>query len=338
MQKLFRQALLCATASLMSSFALVELRADAPASFSAAPLPLSLTSFGATKSGDTVFVYGGHTGDAHSYSDLEQSNQLLSLDLKNPQQEWKVCSESTRLQGLALVAYNNKIIRVGGFSAQNKAGEDHNLQSTNEVAAFDIESKQWETLPSLPEPRSSHDALLLGSKLYVVGGWHLNGDSNSGQWHDTAYYMDLASDSLSWTKIATPPFQRRALSLVNAGDSIVAIGGMETKGKITKQTAVYSTTEDAWTQGPELVGDHRMLGFGTAAINVHDVVLLSSPDGALQKLDTTSHTWQPCGKTQDARFFHELVSLDDGHVLVLGGANMEHGKYVDVEVIDVSKL
>ncbi len=315
------------------TFSLAE---DSPA-FKAAEIPLTLTSFGATRLGDKVYIYGGHTGDAHSYSDKEQSNQLLCLDLSKPQEPWQVISESTRLQGLAIVAYNGKVIRIGGFTALNALGEEHKLKSSNEVSAYDVGTGKWEELPSLPEARSSHDAILVGSKVYVVGGWQLDGGSNDSQWHDTAYVMDLAAEKLEWKPIAKPPFQRRALSLVAYGDSIAAIGGMEAEGKITKDTVIYSPAEDKWQDGPDLVGEGRMTGFGTAAIAVNGTVLVSTIDGALQQLKLGDSEWKACGKTQDARFFHELIALDSNRVLVLGGANMEHGKFQNIEVINVSK-
>ncbi len=81
--------------------------------------------------------------------------------------------------------------------------------------------------------------------------------------------MDLSADKLEWKPIAKPPFQRRALSLVVHGDLIAAVGGMEGQGKITKDTAFYSPAEDKWIDGPDLVGEGRMTGFGTAAIAVN---------------------------------------------------------------------
>jgi hypothetical protein len=310
--------------------------ADSAEKFAAAELPLTLTSFGAARLGDKVYVYGGHTGEAHSYSNDQQSNQLLSLDLSHPDQPWKVESESDRLQGLALIAYQGKVIRVGGFSALNAAGEKHVLKSTAEVAAYDVASGKWEELPALPEPRSSHDAILVGSKIYVVGGWQLDGGSSDSKWGDKAFVIDLAASNPQWSEIAAPPFKRRALSLAQLGDSIIAVGGMEANQEITRHTTIYSPAENAWHEGPELVGDGHMMGFGTAAIAVDGATLVSAIDGSLQELKVGADQWTPCGKTEDARFFHELISLDAHHVLVLGGANMgEHRKFQNIEVINL---
>ena len=51
-------------------------------------LPLELTSFGGAVANGTLFIYGGHSGAAHSYSTAEQSDEFWSLDLNAPQ-KWK---------------------------------------------------------------------------------------------------------------------------------------------------------------------------------------------------------------------------------------------------------
>jgi hypothetical protein len=43
-----------------------------------------------------------------------------------------------------------------------------------------------EDIAPLPAPRSSHDAVVLGNKLYVVGGWQLNGSTESNLAFDGA--------------------------------------------------------------------------------------------------------------------------------------------------------
>ncbi len=301
-----------------------------------APLPVTITSFGATKFDNKIYIFGGHLGDAHSYSTSLQSNQLLELDLAEPSSQWQVVSESDRLQGHVMLAHDGKLIRIGGFSARNADGQPHDLHSTDAVMTFDLATKQWSSLPSLPEARSSHDAILMGDTIYVVGGWKLD-DPNSQSWHEAAYKMDLSADKLAWQPIANPPFQRRALSLAVLGDRIVAIGGMQNQGEISKATVYYDPMSDSWSEGPELIGEGKMIGFGTAAISGDDKIIVNCIDGSIQQLVTGSDRWELVGKTADARFFQELVEVDSNRLVSIGGANMESGKFRDLEVIDLSK-
>jgi N-acetylneuraminic acid mutarotase len=85
--------------------------------------------------------------------------------------QWQPLAGGPRLQGLALVAYGDRLIRIGGFTAANALGEDHDLRSQTDVASFDPATGQWTSMASLPESRSSLDAAVIGDTVYVVGGW-----------------------------------------------------------------------------------------------------------------------------------------------------------------------
>ena len=135
-----------------------------------AALPRGITSFGAAVINDWLYVYGGHFGRPHHYSNTSQSNELSRLNLRKSAR-WEVIAKGPRLQGLAMVAHNGKLYRIGGFTAYNQEDEDRNLHSVADFVRFDPQTKQWESLPPLPEPRSSHDAVVIRDKLYVVGGW-----------------------------------------------------------------------------------------------------------------------------------------------------------------------
>ena len=63
--------------------------------------------------------------------------------------------------GLAMVAHQDQLILLGGFTAMNKPGEDHDLRSQTAVRAFDTSTQEWSELPTLPAGRSSHDAAIL---------------------------------------------------------------------------------------------------------------------------------------------------------------------------------
>jgi hypothetical protein len=141
-------------------------------------LPFGVTSFGAAVVDQNVYVCGGHLGPAHEYSQKGESERLLRLDLRSPRQ-WETVGTVPRRAGFAMVAYGGKLYRVGGFEARNKEGETADLHSTADFARFDPANRRWEDLPSLPQARSSHDAVMVGSRLIVVGGWELRGSEPS---------------------------------------------------------------------------------------------------------------------------------------------------------------
>jgi len=301
-------------------------------------LPFGITSFGAARIKDSLYVYGGHTGTAHSYWNTSQSNQLLRWDRSRADGTWHVVAEGAhRLQGLAMVAHDDRLILVGGFFAQNEEGEPHQLFSQDQVMAFDTVSGQWSSLPRLPQGRSSHDAIVWDDHLYVVGGWLLNGSSET-QWHETALVMDLRDPEAGWSELPAPGFQRRALAVAAFDNKIFVVGGMDRSGGPTLATSVYDPHAQRWSSGPPLVGAQGMVGFGAAAWPLDGRLIVTAYDGSVQALSADQHAWISLGQTQDARFFHRLLPYAPGHLILVGGANMDSGKFVDLEVIRVEPL
>lgn len=297
-------------------------------------IPQPVTSFGAAIAGGHLYLYGGHTGGAHSYSNQGQDNTLWQLDLSKGSQ-WKSLGKGPRLQGLALVAHGNSLYRIGGFTAKNEPGDEHDLWSQAQVARYDIDNKSWTEIAPLPEPRSSFDAVVANDTIYVIGGWALRGDDDS-LWHKTAYEMSLKSESPSWTKMADPPFERRALSIAALNGRIYAIGGMQSEGEPTTRVDVYDTNTKEWSQGPSLNGK-PMTGFGSSAFTQSGKLYVTAIDGSFQCLAADGEEWQTLRKTPTARFFHRMLPFEKEELLVVGGASMRTGKFSEIELLTVDK-
>ncbi len=298
-------------------------------------LPEELTSFGAAISGSKIYVYGGHTGSAHSYSVDEQSDRLWCLDMAaNENASWQTIATGPRLQGLALVAHDDSLIRIGGFTATNQPGEDHSLHSQTSVARFDLATNAWTDLPALPESRSSLDAAVLGDTVYVFGGWQIDGDSDASVWHDTAWAMDLSQTEPQWTAIASPPFKRRAISVAAFHDKLYVIGGMQSEGGPTTRVDVYDPASDSWSLGPAIPGS-GMSGFGSSSFAAGGELFVTTMDGFVHRLGGEGQAWQTIAKSEPARFFHRMLPEGDRGLLMIGGANMEVGKFTQIDRIQV---
>lgn len=308
-----------------------------------------VTSFGAAVLNDALYLYGGHTGSAHSYSKAEQGRQLMKLSLKTG--KWEKLADGPGLQGLALVAHGKKLYRVGGFTAMNEEGEDHVLVSQNYAACFDPATSTWGDLPALPEPRSSHDAAVLGDTIYVVGGWAMNGKGDS-DWHDTAWKMDLTADELKWEAITAPTFQRRAIAAAAHNGKLYVVGGMQSEGGPTTKTSVYDPASNKWSEGPALfvkadpepkegekpthsMSSGGMTGFGASAFATGGSLYVTTVQGTLQELSDDGAKWNVISDKVTPRFFHRLLPMNAGQLVVVGGSNMSSGKFEEVEVIDV---
>ena len=298
-----------------------------------AELPKGTTSFGAAVAGDWVYVYGGNCGAAHRYSTASQSNAFLRLSLKD-QTQWEKLPSGPKLQGLAMVAHGGKLYRVGGFTARNEEGEPQDLWSTDEFARYDPAKGKWESLAPLPEPRSSHDAVVLGDQLYVVGGWMLQGESKR-KWHKTAYVADLSQNKPTWKKLPSPPFQRRALTLGICDGKVYVIGGMQVQGGPTTKVAVFDPAEQSWSEGPSIHGS-PMDGFGASAFILGKDLYVTTSSGKLQRLAPGSDKWEIVQTFRPGRFFHRMLPIDDRHLVLIGGTSRGRGRLKELQVLTVS--
>lgn len=300
-------------------------------------LPEELTSFGAAVAGETLYVYGGHTGDAHSYSTEEQSDRLHALDLSDPDAGWRLATAGPRLQGLALVSDGRGVVRIGGFMAMNDAGEDADLRSQTSVARFDPSTGDWTDLPPLPEPRSSTDAAVIDGVVYVTGGWSLAGESDDHHWHTTAWALNLNDTDAGWRSIADPPMTRRAIGVAAHGGRLYVVGGMTDAGETTTEVRVYDPTTDAWTTIDPIPGG-GMAGFGAAVGVAGDRLYVNAYDGNVHRLNDDGRSWTTVARLEPSRFFHQMVPGADGGLLIVGGANMQQGKFTEIMRLEDSPL
>ncbi|WP_437221767.1 Kelch repeat-containing protein [Planctomicrobium sp. SH661] len=289
------------------------------------------TSFGAAVIGDDLYIYGGHLGGAHSYAVEDQSNELLRLNLKQPE-KWEVLEGGPRRTGLAMIAHGGKLYRIGGFEVQGS--EEENLRSQADFARFDPAIGKWEELAPLPDRRSSHDAVVIGDTLYVAGGWTMTpGDELEHDWLKTAWSCDLSQAKPEWKEITAVPFQRRAVSLATREGKLYVIGGMQPDEKTTTRVDIYDPATGTWSVGPSILGA-PLDGFGTSSFGLNGQLITTTMSGSIQRLSADGSKWEFIGQLAHPRFFHEITPWQQS-LIVVGGASMETGKVKELERIPV---
>ena len=296
-----------------------------------APLPAPVTSFGATIANGHLYVFGGHLGKTHKYSSDQQSKQLLRLNLHQKTAAWEVIGTGPGRTGLSMVAYAGQLYRIGGWEAKNAAGDEAQLHSSRDFARFDFKSGTWQDLAPLPEGRSSHDSAVLGSQLYVIGGWEMQG--GEGEYHATAYVCDLAVDNPRWKALSKPPFSRRALAVAAWQGKIYVIGGMDDSNDATTATNVFDPKTQQWSDGPPLPGK-PIDGFGSSAFGTPYGLFATTKSGLLVRLSSDGKRWEEVGKLNHPRIAHRLLATEDGALVAVGGAG-PNGKVAEVEAIRI---
>jgi hypothetical protein len=297
-------------------------------------LPEPLSSFGAVVADGWLYVYGGHIGTEHDHSAANLSNHFRRIQLDGGR-GWEELPMQTPLQGLPLVAYGGKIYRVGGLHARNTTtDEPADLHSIGDFAEFDPSTGEWNSLAALPAPRSSHNAVVIGDRLYVVGGWTLAGES-PGTWQTDALVYDFTEAQAGWQKLPTPPFQRRALAAGHANGKLVVIGGMDEGNVVSQRVDIFDPQTGSWSEGPALPGE-GMAGFGVSAWNLDGRLYASGMSGQVLRLNECGTEWEKVAQMRTGRFFHQLVPAPYGGLLAVGGASHD-GHIADVEWIDIDK-
>ncbi|HEY1080812.1 MAG TPA: hypothetical protein VGE29_01035 [Prosthecobacter sp.] len=291
-------------------------------------LPLPVASFGAAATEDgSVFIYGGHSGTRHRYNKDDVHGDLYHW--QSGLKTWEALPKDEPAQGASLIATDKGVLRIGGMAARNAKEDKQDLWSSETAALYNESDKKWHPLPKLPERRSSHDSIVVGNKLYVIGGWALLGGRKT-DWHDTYLTLDLSKPDAAW-ETHKQPFERRALAVHAVGSKLYAIGGMDSHEEITTEVSVLDTATGEWSQGPSLP-KNKLGGFGFAAVEHEDRLFASGAAGIL--LELRGDAWVPVVKLQHPRYFHRLVSGGKGKLIALGGESKE-GKKTSPEVIEL---
>ena len=285
-----------------------------------APMPEKVTSFGAATWDEWLYVFGGHKGERHEYCTEMVSGSFRRLRLSEGR-TWESLASAPAAQGLALVAHNGWVYRIGGMAARNRAEEKRDLYSMALVQRFNPRHGRWEEVASLPAPRSSHDAVVIGNKIYVAGGWQLTGGTNKTFWPDKALTLDLDNLANGWREFPQP-FRRRALALAALGSRVFCIGGMDSDNATSLAVEIYDTVTGQWTKGPELPNG-KSKGFGCSAIAQNGCIYASAFKGDLLRLAADEKSWEVVGRLEHPRMSHRLVTAGVTQIIALGGEDGE---------------
>lgn len=284
------------------------------------PMPLAVTSFGAARDERHLYVLGGYAGTPHAYSSEGQSRSLWRLALDGSEGWTELTRMERGLQGLSLLAHGGRVCRFGGTHIRNARGAPTRMESLAEAACFDPSGGGWSALPSLPSGRSSHESARIGNVLYVVGGWRLQGEPQSGVFHGDMLTLDLAAPGAGWTSIALP-FRRRALGVASCAGKLLAIGGIDEQGQSSRQVDIFDPQTQQWTRGPDFPAD----AFGLAATSDERHVYASARDGVVYRLALLGTAWERVDDLLFPRFFHQLIAHGD-ELIAVGGIGGMHDR------------
>tara|TARA_B100001093_G_scaffold146002_2_gene138664 strand:- start:72 stop:2279 length:2208 start_codon:yes stop_codon:yes gene_type:complete len=296
-------------------------------------LPDPVTSFGACKDGNFLYVYGGHIGDAHVYSKKTHSLSFARLNLKK-KKKWEQLPFRIPIQGFGMAAHKGKIFISGGSQATNAEKEESDLSSLSQVSMFDVRQKKWSKLSPLPEPRSSHEMVCHNGKLYLIGGWNMQ-KGVGVKWHHHGLYADLSNDPIVWKKLPRTEWTVRANSAAVVNEQLYVVGGIDDNGTLNTVHKL-DLSSMKWITVKDFPSTNRLKAFGSASVNLGGNLLVGSFSYQPRVFLDSNLTWMPTmAKVKEKRFFHRLVPLNETKVLFVGGASWE-GHLNTIEELDFS--
>lgn len=305
-----------------------------PGSIEHKPMLEAVASFGAAVQGDYLYVFSGHAGTTHKYGRDKLSDHFRRIRFDDPKAEWEELPTQEPAQSAALVSDGKSVYRIGGLTFDSTTDEPTVYRSTSHFARFDPESKQWTKLADLPQPRSSHDAAVLGRSIYVVGGWSLQGkETGDAPWYKDMLRFDLDRPESGWQSLPGPGYETRGLSVAAHAGKLVVLGGMN--DEILRDVSVYDPASLAWSKGPEMIGDSDAAGFGSSAFAVGGKLYYSGDSGDIYRLSSDGKTWEKSVKLKTPRMFLRLLAVGNDRLLAVGGTQNSRTRTATVESIRV---
>lgn len=293
-------------------------------------MPEALTSFGAVLVDNTVYTFGGHKGGGFTAENQSVAFRRLSLAKDGA---WEELGPVQHLESTSLVTHNGLVYRIGGLIAENAAGEPENLVSVKTVERYDPSTGIWQAMPDMPEGRSGHGAVVVGDKLYAVGGWQLTG---AGEFLTGGFVIDLSIPDAKWTAMPEPPFKLRSMGVTALNETIYVLGGVGEGQDFSSLVYKFDTKMGVWSPGPELPSEIPVKGFGATACSDGQDVYVNYTDG-LYRLRQTKDGWEPAGKLAFTRYFSPVVCPGDAEVIILGGRAASTNEFTaSVESVDVT--
>lgn len=238
---------------------------------------------------------------------------------------------TARAAHTATLLPNGKVLIAGGFRGNESA-----LSSTE---LFDPASNTFSSGASMHFARQLHSATLLkNGKVLLVGGY-----SNNDTYLDSAELYDPQTGIFASAGQMTVPRAGHTATILHDGRVLLA-GGTSTGWTFLDSAEIYDPVKGTFTPTGHMIAareahiasllqDGKVLIMGGHKDRRESIVIYASAE----LYDPVTDTFSPTnGAMLTRRHKHDAITLEDGRVLVIGGAD-EHddrGQYISTEIYD----
>jgi hypothetical protein len=257
----------------------------------ATAMPTRRAEVAAARIDDRVFVAGGYEGPfVFEAYDLVADSWSTLADLPLP------------LDHASLAAHEGSLYLAGGGSAR--------------LFAYDPATNTWSELGAPPYDRYASAAVVLGARLYLIGGL--------GPSPETPLRYDFALDE--WTTLAPMSVRRDHVGAIVWNGEIHALSGRAADGSNYTSTEIYNPTSDTWRAGSSM--HEGRSGFGATELGgklyVAGGELIVEPVHTLdsvEALDPETNVWSYVTPMPAPIHGCAAVTWDD-RLWLFGGSNL----------------
>ena len=168
----------------------------------------------------------------------------------------------------AVISAQNYLIAVGGWGVGG-------FLSTVEV--MDVNTLEWYTAASLPEPVCYMSATVCGGRLYLLGGWDKYGrathavftctlDSLIRSCHPPSKTPPHTSEASVWQCVADVPVV--LCTCITLNEKVMAVGGMDSHNSPTP-VHMYNPESDLWL----LLGNMTTARYDCLVVGLKDCII-----------------------------------------------------------------
>ena len=305
----------------------------------APPLPHASSDVSGAYVGDVLYV---HAGDQPPASRTAAGAGKAALYALSPADaSWKTVWTGSPVRGAVLAGDGEDLYRVGGAEVTGARRARPDLQR------WDGTGGRWVDLTPMPSGRTDHAAVIVGRRLWVVGGWAPSTVAEGPRarlrppavpaedWRDDVLVADLDADPVTWTVVETASLRLHSLAAAVHDDAIWLAGGMTPRGpELDVQRLDLRTRTLAPAPVPPIRGRSRGVGLGMASTGGS---LYVSSVNQLFRLDAGGRAWQALAyDIAPERAYHALVG-GAGVLHIVGGA--AHGRtHAVVDRVEAASL
>ena len=211
------------------------------------------------------------------------------------------------LHHLAVVAYRNEVVVVGGFG---RGASDLYDGPSDRVLA--LRNGSWVDLPRLRRPRGAAAAAVVGDRLVLVGGRDDDGLIGATE----------VFDGTSWTDRAAIPTPRDHLAATSDGQAVYAVGGRALDpNRMFKALERYDPARDTWETLPEMPTARG----GLAASVLDGRLVVTGGESSsevfpqVETYDLAARTWQTVRPMPTPRHGHAQATVGGVVYTLVGG-------------------